>query len=106
MKDRIYNKRGKIRAEASEIAISAVTEKKPGRYKSEPDRLVQTDTKVIDIKGLSLQYTNGVDMRQEVFTILAPTNFMVERESVTWSPLLDARQFLTKGIDFSDFDYG
>ena len=54
LKDRIYNKKGKIRAEASEIIISAVTEKKPGRYKSEPDRLVQTDTKVIDIKGLSL----------------------------------------------------
>ena len=44
-------------------------------------------------------------MRQEVFTILAPTNFVVDRESVTWSPLLDARQFLTQGIDFSDFDY-
>ena len=105
LKDRLYNKRGKIRAEASEIVISATTAKKAGRYKSQPERLVQTDTKIIRVKGMSLQYTNGIDMTQEVFTILAPTNFLVERESVTWSPILDKRQFLTPGFDFCEFDY-
>ena len=62
LKDRLNNKRGKIRAEASEIEISSTTEKKPGRYRSTPEKLVQTDTKIIKIKEMSLQYTNGIDM--------------------------------------------
>ena len=44
-------------------------------------------------------------MKQKVFTVLPPTNFAVEKDSVTWSPMLDKRQFLTAGVDFSDLDF-
>lgn len=59
----------------------------------------------IACKGLQLFYTKSETMTQEVFTILAPTNFDVYRHSLTWSPLLDKRQFLTPNIDFTDLDY-
>ena len=55
--------------------------------------------------GVSLLYTGSLSMNQRVFTILPPTNVVVEKEGVSWSPILDKRQFLTPGIDFSDLDF-
>ena len=59
----------------------------------------------IKCKGLSLYYSQSDTMKQKFFTVLPPTNFIVEKESITWSPMLDVRQFLTPGIDFSDLDF-
>ena len=44
-------------------------------------------------------------MKQKVFTVMAPTNFVVEKEAVTWSPMLDKHMFLTPGFDFTDLDF-
>jgi hypothetical protein len=44
-------------------------------------------------------------MKQKAFTVMPPTNFVVEKEAVTWSPILDKRQFLTPGFDFTDLDF-
>lgn len=60
---------------------------------------------IIRCKGLSLLYSQSDTMKQKVFTVLPPTNFSVEKEAVTWSPILDKLQFLTPGIDFSDLDF-
>lgn len=40
-------------------------------------------------------YASSDTMKQKAFTLLPPTNFTCERETVTWSPILDQRQFLT-----------
>ena len=44
-------------------------------------------------------------MKQQFFTVLPPTSFIVEKEAITWSPMLDQRMFLTKGFDFTDLDF-
>lgn len=56
-------------------------------------------------KGLSILYTQSCAMKQKVFTVMPPTNFVVEKEAVTWSPMLDKQMFLTPGFDFTDLDF-
>ena len=44
-------------------------------------------------------------MKQKVFTVMPPTNITIEKEAVTWSPMIDKRMFLTPNIDFTDLDF-
>lgn len=60
---------------------------------------------IIKCKGLSLIYAHSNTMKQNVFTVMPPTNFAVEKEGITWSPMLDKRLFLTPGFDFTDLDF-
>lgn len=48
-------------------------------------------TMVIKCKGLSMQYSQSIFMKQKAFTVMPPTNFVIEKESVTWSPVLDKK---------------
>ena len=89
LKDRLYNKKGEIRGELNQVHITATKEKKKGRWRKQPDREIQLNTMVVQNKGLSLQYTASDTMSEEVFTVLPPSNFTVEKESIQWSPFLD-----------------
>ena len=60
---------------------------------------------VVKCKGLSLHYSQSDTMKQKAFTISPPTNFTLEKESITWSPMLDKQLFLTPGFDFRDLDF-
>ena len=89
LKDRFYKEKGEILAHFSQVQITSETSKKKGRYRRQPEKTVDTSTMFIKCKGLSLQYSASNTMKQKSFIVLRPTNFVVEKESLTWSPILD-----------------
>ena len=67
--------------------------------------MIDTSTMTVKCKGISLLYSQSSTMKQKVFTVMPPTNITIEKEAVTWSPMLDKRMFLTPNIDFTDLDF-
>ena len=54
LKDRFYKDKGEIQAHFSQVVISSETAKKRGRYRKQPEKVIDTNTMIIKCKGLSL----------------------------------------------------
>lgn len=106
VKDRNYLKLGKVRMEANNITISSGIKSVKGRYRKQPSRELLVGTTTIKFRSVTCHYTQGRSERttDKLYTIIAPTDILMQRESVAYSPYLYEQQLMTPGFDFEDLD--
>lgn len=98
LKDRPYFDKN-IEMDLGQIQISSYLKNVEGKWKSHPKKKTYVNIIETDMRDVRIDYNS------KAFCITPPFDMLISYERINWSELL-LDQYMSKGIDFEEFDNG
>ena len=82
-----------------QIQITSHLKEVEGKWKSQPKKKTFVNIIETDMRDVRMDYNS------KAFCITPPFDMLISYERINWSEHLHHNQYMSKGIDFEEFDY-